>query len=127
MVYSVFEVRVGCFIFNKNGKLLLLKNSRGTWGILGGHVETNEQSVTAVHRECMEEAQIRVKINNLFGVQTVKDSFMLYYSCKYVSGKINLQKEEVGDFAWVDLKDLKKYNLTFKEIPMLAKKAKNFV
>lgn len=127
MSYSYFEVRVGCFIFNRKGELLLLKNKKGTWGILGGHVETNEQPESAVHREASEEANIKVKIKSLFDLRTVKNNFVVAYACKYVSGKITLQEEEVGEFAWVKLADLKNYNLTFSELPKLAKKAVEFV
>ena len=124
MVHFLFEVRVACFIFNKEGKLLLLKNRQGTWGILGGHVERGESAEGTVHREAMEEASIKVKIIGSLGTWTVKDSFIVGFACKFVSGKIKLQEEEVSDFKWVELSELDLLNLTFKELPFLAKEAK---
>ena len=47
--------------------LLLLKNCKGTWGILGGHVEHGEAAEDTVYREAMEEANIKVKIVGSFG------------------------------------------------------------
>jgi len=124
MVYHLFEVRVGCYIFNNEGKLLLLKNRQGTWGILGGPVEQGESVEGTVHREAMEEAGIKVKIVSSLGMRTVKDSFIVSFACKFVSGEIKLQEEEVSEFKWVELDELGSLKLTFKELPLLAKEAK---
>ena len=127
MVHFLFEVRVGCYIFNNEGKMLLLKNRQGTWGILGGHVEKEEQIENTVHREAMEEASIKVKIVESMGFRTIKDSFIVDFACKYVSVDIKLQLEEVGEFKWVELEELKNFTITFKELPKIAKQAKELV
>jgi NAD+ diphosphatase len=125
MDYNLFEVRVADFIFNKDEKLLLLKNDVGTWGILGGHLEKNEQIRDTVHREAMEEAGIKIDIRRQFGLRVVseKNSVVVSFACKYVSGEIKLQEEEVNEYAWVALDELKDYKFTFSDLPKLAKKA----
>jgi NADH pyrophosphatase NudC (nudix superfamily) len=125
MVYDLFEVRVANFIFNKDEKLLLLKNSKGTWGILGGHLNNGEQIRETVHREAMEEASIIIDIKRQFGLRVVKEknSVIVSFACKYKSGELKLQKEEVTESKWVILDELKNYTLTFEDLPNLAKKA----
>ncbi len=123
MGYDLFEVRVANFIFNDKNELFLLKNDVGTWGILGGHLDKGEQIIDTVHREAMEEANIKIKIVKQLGNRVVKNSFIIAFACKYISGEINLQEEEVTDYKWVKISELKKYNLTFKEIPLYAKEA----
>lgn len=126
MSCDLFEIRVACFIFNKNKELLLLKNKRGTWGILGGHLDKEEQIEETVHREAKEEANINIKIIKQFGLEVKNDSFIINFACKYKKGKIKLEKEKLG-FKWIKLNELKTYDLTFKELPSLAKKAQKIV
>ena len=125
MVYELFEVRVANFIFNDKGEMLLLKNSKGTWGILGGHLNKGEQIRDTVHREAKEEANITIDIIRQFGIRSVPgiNSLVISFACKYVSGDVKLQESEVTEYAWVKLDDLKNYTLTFEELPKLAIKA----
>ena len=125
MVYELFEVRVADFIFNDKSEMLLLKNSKGTWGILGGHLDKGEQIRDTVHREAMEEANIKIDIIRQFGIRSLSDSnsLVISFACRYVSGEIKLQENEVTEYKWVKLEDLKNYTLTFEELPNLAKKA----
>jgi len=125
MVHELFEVRVADFIFNDKGEMLLLKNAAGTWGILGGHLNKGEQIRDTVHREAKEEANIIIDIIRQFGIRSVpdKNSLVISFACKYVSGDVKLQENEVTEFKWVKLDDLKNYTLTFQELPKLAIKA----
>jgi len=125
MDHELFEVRVADFIFNNKGEMLLLKNSKGTWGILGGHLEKGEQIRDAVHREAMEEASIEIEIIRQFGMRSLDESnsIVVSFACKYKSGEIKLQKEEVTEYKWVTIGALRNYTLTFEDLPALAKKA----
>ena len=125
MGYDLFEVRVADFIFNDKGEMLLLKNSKGTWGILGGHLNKGEQIRDTVHREAKEEANITIDIIRQFGIRSLSDhnSLVISFACRYVGGEIKLQEKEVNEYKWVKLEELKNYNLTFEELPKLAKKA----
>jgi len=125
MAYDLFEVRVADFIFNDKGEMLLLKNLAGTWGILGGHLDKGEQIRDTVHREAKEEANIEIDIIRQFGIRSLSDSnsLIISFACRYKDGEIKLQEEEVVEYKWVTLDDLKDYTLTFEELPRLAKKA----
>jgi len=121
--YSLFEVRVAGFIFNNKKELLLLKNDEGTWGILGGHLEEGEQIEETLHREAHEETSLALQKIIYFGTRNIGASFVVGFSCKVKEGKIKLQVEEVQDYKWVRLNELKKFKLTFKELPAEAAKA----
>ena len=129
MVYDVFEIRVANFIFNEENELLLLKNKRGTWGILGGHMDKGEQIRDAAHREAMEEANIKIAIKRQFGMRSLDDnkSVVVSFACQYLEGEIKLQESEIQESKWVTLEDLKKYELTFEDLPALAKKAQQIM
>jgi NADH pyrophosphatase NudC (nudix superfamily) len=129
MSYDLFEVRVANFIFNDEKKLLLLKNNQGTWGILGGHLDKGEQIEETVHREAKEEANIEIEIIKQIGMKALEHhpSFVVVFACKYKSGEIKLQEEEIQDYKWVNLNELDKYELTFPELPEEAKKALSII
>ncbi len=73
----------------------------------------------------MEEAGIKIDIRRQFGLRVIKDknSVVVSFACKYISGEIKLQENEVSEFAWVTLDELTNYKLTFDDLPALAKKA----
>lgn len=121
--YNLFEVRVAGFIFNAKQELLLLKNKKGTWGILGGHLEQNEEIEDTMKREALEEAQIKLDKVIFNGMRNINHSFIVGFACTTKSTKVILQEEEVSEYKWIKLEDLEKLNLTFKELPDEAKKA----
>jgi NADH pyrophosphatase NudC (nudix superfamily) len=123
MSYTLFEVQSGAFVFNDKNELFLLKNKLGTWGIVGGHLEKGETIEACLIREIKEETQMNVKIISQIGMIQTGNSFIVRFAAKYLSGKIILQKEEALDYKWVALEELKKYNLTFEELPNIAKNA----
>jgi 8-oxo-dGTP diphosphatase len=123
MAYDLFEVRMGNYIFNKEGKLLLLKNNKGTWGILGGHLDKGEQIIETIYRESKEEANIEVEVIEQFNIEVVENSFIISFVSKHVSGEIKLQDEEIKDYKWIPLNELNDFNLTFEKLPKYVKKA----
>lgn len=129
MVYDLFEIRVANFIFNDENKLLLLKNAKGTWGILGGHMNKGEQIRDTAHREAMEEANIKIDIKRQFGMRSLDDnkSVVVSFACLYKSGDIKLQVKEVTEYKWVRIDKLRDFELTFVDLPALAKKALQIV
>ena len=122
MVYNLFEVRAGAFVFNENDELFLLKNCKGTWGIIGGHLEENEQIGDAIRREVKEETNMDLGDVCFLETRAVGDSFIVAFTTKYVGGEVKLDGVEVTDWKWVGLSDLSKYDWTF---PALYKDATN--
>lgn len=136
----------------KDSKYLITRRSMnkkrfpGMWTVPGGHLETKDYIDTpkdtefysynilekVLKREVMEEVGIKIKnITYNTSLATVhKDGNpSLVVSCiaDYVSGKVKLQIEETDDFAWVTIKEAKKYNLIdgiYDEIVMADKKRK---
>ena len=57
-----YEKACGCVII-KEGKVLLIKDNHGNWGVPKGHVEKNETEIETAVRETKEETNIDVKID----------------------------------------------------------------
>jgi 8-oxo-dGTP pyrophosphatase MutT (NUDIX family) len=64
MSHDLFEVSIKGLVFNSEGKLLLLKDDKGVWDLLGGHMEYGETFAEALSRECQEEVGVGCKILN---------------------------------------------------------------
>lgn len=119
---DLFEVRPGAYIFNNKNQLLLLKNRKGTWGIVGGHLHHNEELEEGLKREIKEETGLDIKLIAVLKIEAYKESIFIRYVA--ISENDNIQiSEEHQDFKWIGLDSLEKYELTFKEIAPDAEKA----
>ncbi len=88
------EITAVCaFVFDKDGNILAVKNSRG-WDIPGGKVEKGESSDGAVIREVFEEASVVVDKVQLFHIQEFSSLGwrIAYYHCNLIEIK-TFQKE----------------------------------
>lgn len=102
-------------LVHKDDEVLLVhaRNFRGDfYGLVAGFVETGENLEQAVHREVMEETGLEITNLKYFGSQPwpYPSGLMVGYHADYVSGDIQLQKEELSGGSW-----FKKDNLP--EIP----------
>ena len=120
----------------KDGRYLITRRSPnkkrfpGMWTVPGGKLETDDYVKLpkdtkhywynvlekVLRREVKEE--VGININNIEYVTSLATvhadgSPSLVISCMadYVSGKIKLQEGETDDYAWVTLKEAKKYQL----------------
>jgi len=136
MVDNILHEVVITAIVVKNGKYLITRRSKnkkrfpGMWTVPGGHLEIEDYIKLpkdtehywynvlekVLRREVKEE--VGVDINNIRYVTSLatvhKDgnpSLVISCVADFYSGKIILQKEETDEFAWVDLKEARKYNL----------------
>jgi NADH pyrophosphatase NudC (nudix superfamily) len=83
-------------------------------------------------REVFEEVGIKITdIEYLTSLATVHHdghpSLVISCIAKYKSGKVELQKEETDDFAWVNIKEAKKYKLLdgiYDELVLASKSKK---
>lgn len=129
------EVAITAIIV-RNGKFLLIRRPKnkkrfpGMWTVPGGKLETADYTSLpkdtkdywynvlekTLAREVREE--VGIKINNveyLTSLATVHQdgapSLVISCLANYKGGKIKLQEEESDDFAWVSLKEAKKFDL----------------
>ncbi|MEK7149261.1 MAG: NUDIX domain-containing protein [Patescibacteria group bacterium] len=120
----------------KDGKYLITRRSPnkkrfpGMWTVPGGRMESSDYLQLpkdtehywynvlerTLRREVKEEVGIEIQnieyVTSLATVHT-DGSPSLVISClaDYVSGEVELQKEESDEFAWVSLKEAKRYTL----------------
>lgn len=129
------EVTITAIIV-KDNKFLIIKRSASKkrfpnmWTVPGGKLETSDYTSLpkdtkdywynvlekTLAREVAEEVGIKIKnVQYLTSLATVHEdgnpSLVISCLADYLSGKISLQKEEADDFAWVSLKEAKKYDL----------------
>ena len=102
---------VRALIFNESNQVLIINN-----GLLpGGGVETNENDLTALHREIMEEVGITVSDIQKLGTVTQYRDFLAKkyivqgYIARYVNdhGSVSPQDEGESNFtyAWYSVED----------------------
>jgi 8-oxo-dGTP diphosphatase len=145
------EVVITAIIVN-GGKYLITRRSLnkkrfpGMWTVPGGHLETKDYIGLSketefywynvlekvLKREVKEEVGVQIKnieyVTSLATIHTDGNpSLVISCIADYVKGKIKLQKEETDKFAWVSLKEAKKYNLIdgiYDELCMADQKRK---
>jgi 8-oxo-dGTP pyrophosphatase MutT (NUDIX family) len=101
----------------KDEKILILKrSSTDEWmpehyGLPGGKLESREDILEAVCRECKEETNLIIAPNDLNFLSKVSGDkkHAFFYTTKF-SGEPKLDFEH-DDFTWVEPKDLSKYKL----------------
>ena len=108
---------VDVFVFNSEGRLLIHKRavikevSPDTWDWrVGGWVLSGEPPEEAAKREAEEEIGARnIKLKFLFKYRykhgNEYNDISYVYKTVY-DGPINIQKEEVSEYEWIDIKNL---------------------
>ena len=101
-------------IILKDSKVLIIKQTSGYWSFPKGHVENNEKEEDTALREVKEEVNLDIELDNIFRevitycpnkINTLKDVVMfLGYP---ISEDIVLQEEEVLEYKWESLDNLK--------------------
>jgi 8-oxo-dGTP pyrophosphatase MutT (NUDIX family) len=129
------EVAITAIIVKK-GKFLIIRRAKnkkrfpGKWTVPGGKLETYDYLnlprdtqfywynilEKVLKREIKEEVGISVKdIEYITSLATIhadgNPSLVISCMASYSSGRIKLQKDETDKFAWVDLIEIKKYDL----------------
>lgn len=107
----------GALIYSKSTKryLFLLRNKKhsGSWGLVGGKVESNESVVDALHREIFEEIQHKISDESkLIPIETFTsddENFKYYtYLLTVESEFVPILNDEHRGYCWVDIKDVPK-------------------
>ena len=107
------EPTVGALIFNREGKLLLMKSHKwkGKWVVPGGHIELGERMEDALRREVKEETNLDIHdIEFLCFQEFIYDErfwkrshFIFFdYACQTDSTEVRLN-DEAEEYRWVTL------------------------
>ena len=94
----------------KGEKVLLAKSvnpNQDYYALVAGYIEAGESAEHAVAREVLEETGLKVKNITYRGSQSwpFPEQLMLGFTAEYESGDINIQREELADAQWFDLKN----------------------
>ena len=137
---------VATAIIVKDGKYLIARRSKrekafpGLWRVPGGKLELNDYSKRPrdtedcwynvfeylIRREVIEETGLNVKnIKYLTSLSFIRPdnipTIVVSFFADYDSGEVTLSKDLI-DYAWIDLKEAKKYSLIggiYEELEML--------
>ncbi|MBA1228748.1 NAD(+) diphosphatase [Pseudomonas viridiflava] len=98
-------------LITRGDEVLLARSPRfvtGVYSTLAGFAEPGESAEDCVHREVMEEVQIRIKNLTYMGSQCwpFPHSMMLGFHAEYESGEIVPQADEIEDAQWFRIDDL---------------------
>ena len=105
----------GAFIFNDQDQLLILKPSyKDGWNLPGGVTDEFESPYQTVIRECKEETNLNIEIQDLVLVdyiqEIIKDKkydHVEFYFTVIVENISNIQidNEEIIDYKFIDIKE----------------------
>ena len=98
-------------IIAKDGKVLMVKACRGlipgVWDIPGGFINYGESPENSLIREVKEETGLDIEIKSLLHVSTTIVAGLyflaLIYVCDVRGGKINPDRTEISEVAWLPL------------------------
>lgn len=62
-IHELIDWTVGAYIVHENKVLIRLHEKYNVWVHVGGHVELNEDPITAIKRECLEEVGLEITIH----------------------------------------------------------------
>ncbi len=121
-------IQVAAAILVKDDKVFIARRSSkdtlpGKWEFPGGKLEIAETPEQCLHREMMEEFQVRIHIegyfaNSLFEYQG-KEMELLGFTGKMLDERYLLNVHD--EARWVDIKDLLIYDFASADIPFVNK------
>ena len=101
---------------NKVLKLILVRNSKGEWGIPGGGSNPNETPTQTAAREAEEEASIRFDHTDLTLFDIFEDCRYVYYTfIDEYRGRPIKEDDEIKEARLFTLKEALKLNLKYRD------------
>jgi NAD+ diphosphatase len=92
-------------LIHKDENILMARSPHfppGAYGLIAGFVEPGENLEEAVHREVLEETNIRIKNLRYFSSQPwpFPDSLMVGFIAEHASGKLKIDPKEIEAAGW---------------------------
>jgi len=119
------EKACGCVVI-ENEKVLLIKQTKGHWGLPKGHVEEGETEHETAIREVKEETNYDVEIVNekrfveRYIIDNKIDKEVVYFIAKKIGGSAEKQEAEVTDIKWCSFDEAIE-TVTFDNLKQLLK------
>lgn len=116
------EPTVGALIFNKQGKLLLVKSPKwfDKYTIPGGHAELGEDLETALIREVKEEVGLDIKVEKslnwqeaIYSKEFYKPKHFIFfdYYCTTDNPQVKIDGREITNYIWVEPKETSRLDI----------------
>ena len=109
LIRPLFQVFAAAVILDEDRHILLVKSTYNRfhpWGLPGGGLEYGEHPEEAIIREVWEETGLRVCVEKLLLINTLRpDRVGMYYLCKITGGTF-YPSDEVSEFAYFSLDNL---------------------
>ena len=109
LIRPLFQVFAAAVILDEDRNILLVKSTYNRfhpWGLPGGGLEYGEHPEEAIIREVWEETGLRVCVEKLLLINTLRpDRVGMYYLCKITGGTF-YPSDEVSEFAYFSLDNL---------------------
>ena len=101
-------IKAAGFLYVYQDSVLLLKRTQdGMWGFPGGHIEPDEDAVTAAKRECMEEMQVCPDGDISWSVNQQSGDVNYTTFCVKLSEPFTpILNDEHSEFGWFPVDDL---------------------
>lgn len=119
--------QVTAAVIEKDGKILIAQRKKGDtlggkWEFPGGKLEPGETPEQCLRRELMEEFGVDTKIGKFICSSKFEYKHLpielLVYRAAHVAGEFKLNDHD--RIEWVAPSDLKKYDFSSADIPVLA-------
>ena len=118
----------GCIIV-EDGKVLLVQENKGHWGLPKGHVEGNETHEETAIREVKEETNLDVEIDSskVFEISYIIedsdiDKTVYFFPAKVKNGKTQIQESEIKQIEWVPVEEAAS-KLTYENVRKMLDEA----
>lgn len=114
------QITGGVAVIEKDGKHFLIQQSKkkpfgGYWRHPGGSFEKNEKETEGISREIKEETNMDISVISQTPFHIEKDDYepgyFGFYKAKLTGGIIKIDQNEVADFGFFTLEEIKKLKL----------------
>ena len=121
--------KVTAGIIEKDGKILIARRKAGAkWEFPGGKLEEGETPEECLKRELKEELNFDVEVRDFVASSKFylkgREAELIAYKVFYISGELRLCDHE--EIKWVRLSELKNYEFTTPDVPIVKKIMKNY-